>query len=49
MHVPSLAVIARSQLANDKESAILVTLDPGSHTAVIRGKSNVTRVALVEV
>jgi len=34
---------------NDKESAILVTLDPGSYTAVIRGKNNTTGVALVEV
>jgi len=35
--------------ANDKEAAILVTLDPGSYTAVIRGKDNSTGVALVEV
>jgi hypothetical protein len=34
---------------NDKEAAILVTLDPGSYTAVIRGKNNSTGVALVEV
>ena len=33
----------------DKEAAILVTLDPGSYTAVIRGKNNTTGVALVEV
>ena len=37
------------QPANDKESAILVTLDPGSYAAVIRGKNNTTGVALVEV
>jgi Calx-beta domain len=35
--------------AEDKEAAILVTLDPGSYTAVIRGKNNTTGVALVEV
>ncbi len=34
---------------NDKEAAILVTLDPGAYTAVIRGKNNTTGVALVEV
>ena len=34
---------------DDKEAAILVTLDPGSYTAVIRGKNNSTGVALVEV
>lgn len=34
---------------NDKEAAILVTLDPGSYTAVIRGKNNATGIALVEV
>ena len=34
---------------NDKEAAILVTLDPGSYTAVIRGKNNTTGVALVDV
>ena len=35
--------------ADDKEAAILVTLDPGSYTAVIRGKNNTTGVSLVEV
>jgi hypothetical protein len=35
--------------SNDKECAILATLDPGSYTAVIRGRSNTTGVALVEV
>jgi len=33
----------------DKESAILVTLDPGAYTAVIRGKNNTTGIGLVEV
>jgi hypothetical protein len=35
--------------ANDKESAIITTLDPGSYSAVVRGKGNTTGVALVEV
>ena len=35
--------------ANDKESAIITTLDPGSYSAVIRGKGNTTGVGLVEV
>ncbi len=35
--------------SNDNEAAILVTLDPGSYTAVIRGKNNTTGIALVEV
>ncbi|MGI8436359.1 MAG: Calx-beta domain-containing protein, partial [Chthoniobacterales bacterium] len=34
---------------NDKEAALLLTLDPGSYTAVIRGKNNTTGIALVEV
>lgn len=34
---------------DDKESAILATLDPGSYTAVVRGKNNTTGIALVEV
>ncbi|MGH8164535.1 MAG: hypothetical protein ACREP1_09400, partial [Rhodanobacteraceae bacterium] len=34
---------------NDKEAAILVNLDPGSYTAVVRGKDHTTGVALVEV
>ena len=35
--------------ANDKESAIITTLDAGSYSAVVRGKGNTTGVALVEV
>lgn len=35
--------------ANDKESAILAMLAPGSYTAIVRGKSNTTGVGLVEV
>jgi hypothetical protein len=35
--------------ASDNESAILVTLDPGSYTAIVRGQNSTTGVALVEV
>lgn len=34
---------------NDKEAALVLYLDPGSYTAVIRGKNNTTGVALAEV
>ena len=34
---------------NDKESAIVITLAPGSYTAVIRGANGTSGVALVEV
>jgi Metallo-peptidase family M12B Reprolysin-like len=34
---------------DDKESAILRTLAPGSYTAILRGKDNTTGIALVEV
>jgi len=34
---------------NDKESAIVATLDPGNYTAIVRGVNNTTGVALVEV
>ena len=37
------------QPTNDKESAILATLDPGVYTAILRGVNNTTGVALVEV
>lgn len=37
------------QPANDKEAVIMTYLDPGSYTAVIRGKNNTTGIALVEV
>jgi hypothetical protein len=33
---------------NDRESAPLVTLVPGSYTAIARGKNNSTGVALIE-
>jgi Right handed beta helix region len=34
---------------DDRESAILQTLSPGGHTAIVRGKNGATGVALVEV
>ena len=35
--------------ANDKEAAVVMVLDPGSYSAVVRGKGNTTGVGLVEV
>ena len=35
--------------ADDREAAIVMTLDPGSYTAIVSGKSGGTGVALVEV
>lgn len=35
--------------SNDRESAVVATLNPGAYTAVVRGKNNSTGVALVEV
>jgi hypothetical protein len=34
---------------DDRESAIVATLTPGAYTAILRGKNNITGVALVEV
>ncbi len=34
---------------NDLESAIVRTLDPGSYTAILRGKNNATGIGLIEV
>jgi hypothetical protein len=34
---------------NDRESAIVATLDPGAYTAIVRGANNSVGVALVEV
>jgi len=34
---------------NDKEAAVVMDLDPGSYSAVVRGKGNTTGVGLVEV
>lgn len=33
---------------DDRESAILATLDPGAYTAIVRGKNDTTGIALVE-
>lgn len=35
--------------SNDLESAILVTLDPGLYSAVVRGENNTTGLSLIEV
>jgi hypothetical protein len=35
--------------ADDRESAIVITLDPGAYTVVMRGKNNGTGVGVVEV
>jgi uncharacterized protein (DUF1800 family) len=35
--------------ASDLESALIVTIDPGAYTAIVRGVNNVTGVGLVEV
>jgi len=34
---------------DDRESAIVATLNPGNYTAIVRGKNGTTGVALVEV
>ncbi|MEO6871306.1 MAG: hypothetical protein ABI233_03695 [Chthoniobacterales bacterium] len=34
---------------NDFESAIVATLPPGAHTAIVRGEGGTTGIALVEV
>jgi hypothetical protein len=51
MENPNAAEIITTGLApaNQKESALLVTLAPGSYTAVLRGKNNTAGVGLVEV
>ena len=35
--------------ADDAESAIVTTLEPGNYTAIVRGASGTTGLALVEV
>ena len=49
--VGSSASIQASGLSprDPKESALLLNLDAGSYSAVVRGKNNVTGVSLVEV
>lgn len=37
------------QPSNDQEAVIMTSLDPGSYTAVIRGKNNTTGIGLAEV
>jgi uncharacterized delta-60 repeat protein len=37
------------QPTNDLEAAILVTLDPGAYTGIVKGKNNTSGVGLVEV
>jgi hypothetical protein len=34
---------------NDKESAIIATLEPGAYTAIVRGANKTTGVALIEI
>jgi hypothetical protein len=34
---------------DNRESAIVATLNPGNYTGIVRGKDNTTGVALVEV
>jgi hypothetical protein len=34
---------------NDREAAMLLSLQPGAYTAIVRGKDNGTGIALVEV
>ncbi len=34
---------------DDRESAIVRTVDPGQYTALVRGKDNTTGIALVEI
>lgn len=42
-------IATRLSPTDDRESAILATLQPGSYTAIVRGQNNTTGVALVEV
>ena len=37
-----------SSLSDDREAAIVATLDPGAYTAILQGKNNTTGTALVE-
>jgi hypothetical protein len=43
------AIIDSLPPSNDKESAIVMTLDPGAYTAIVKGSNGSTGVALVEV
>jgi hypothetical protein len=44
-------ILIQSRLAptDDRESAMLLDLQPGAYTAIVRGKDNTTGVGLVEV
>jgi hypothetical protein len=44
-----LIIYSTIQPGDDRESAILAGLDPGAHTAVVRGKNDTMGIALVEV
>jgi hypothetical protein len=48
---PNMQAIIDSTIppTNDKESAIIRTLEPGQYTTIVRGVNNTTGVALVEV
>jgi hypothetical protein len=48
---PNAAEIMRSGLAplNSRESALLLSVEPGSYTAVLRGQAGLTGIGLVEV
>jgi hypothetical protein len=43
------SIPAKLRPPNDLESAILITLNPGTYTAIVRGYQNSTGIALVEV
>ena len=51
MDAPNKQEIVDTTIApgNDLESAILMTLDPGLYTAIMRGANNTTGIGLVEV
>jgi hypothetical protein len=51
MEAPNLQEIIDSTIAptNDLESAILLSLDPGLYTAIVRGVNDTTGIGLVEV
>ena len=48
-HVPPEPIPTGLEPTNDLESFILVTLDPGAYTAVLKGNNNGTGVGLVEI
>jgi hypothetical protein len=50
MNDPGAAQIQANHLApgDPRESATIVTLQPGNYTAIVRGKNNTTGIALVQ-